>query len=131
MIMEEVHILSTDKTPEVLLDPAGTIRIKGRGLSVMKTESSDQILEWIDLYVNNPAEVTYVIIRLEYLNSSSTSTLFSILKKISQVILRSKKLIIKWYYEEGDDDILERGEYIAAALNIPFEYHLTHKSPET
>jgi hypothetical protein len=130
MIMEEVHILSSDKTPEVLLDPEGTIRIKGRGLSVMKTEFSNQILEWIDMYLNNPAEVTYVIIRLEYLNSSSTSILFSILKKITKVILRSKKIIIHWYYEEDDEDILERGEYIAAALNIPFEYLLTNKSPE-
>ena len=80
------------------------------------------------MYVNNPAEVTYVIIRLEYLNSSSTSTLYSILKKIAQVILQSKKLTVMWYYEEDDEDILERGEYIAEALNIPFEYLLTHKS---
>ena len=45
MIMEEVHILASDKTPEILLDPEGTIRIKGRGLSAMRTEPSDRILE--------------------------------------------------------------------------------------
>lgn len=128
MIMEEVHILASDKTPEIFLDPEGTIRIKGRGISAMSSEPTDRILKWIDLYVSNPAEVTNVIIRLEYLNSSSTTTIYSILKKIAQVILQSKKLIVMWYYEEDDEDILERGEYIAEALNIPFEYLLTHKS---
>ena len=33
-----------------------------------------------------------------------------------------KKYIINWYYEEGDEDILEKGEYISSVLNIPFNY---------
>lgn len=79
-------------------------------------------MSWIDQYLKNPQEVTYVIITFEYLNSHNTTTLFSILRRISLVLLQSKKLIIKWYYEEDDEDILERGEYIASALNIPIEF---------
>ena len=37
-------------------------------------------------------------------------------------MLQMKKFVIKWYYEEDDDDILERGEYIASAINIPIEF---------
>jgi hypothetical protein len=130
MVIAEIHILASEKTPEIFLDPEGTIRIKGRGMSAMKSEQTDRIMKWIDQYVSNPADVTNVIIRLEYLNSTSTSIIYSILKKIAQVILRSKKLMVMWYYDEDDEDILERGEYIAEALNIPFEYLLTHKSQE-
>lgn len=130
MIIGEVHILPSEKTPEIFLNPEGTIRIKGRGLSINKNHINDQILEWIDMYLCNPAEITYVSISFEYLNSHSTTTLFSILKKITQVILKSKKLKIIWYYEEDDEDILERGEYIASALNIPIEFLMTQKSPE-
>lgn len=126
MVIGEVHILPSDKTPEVFLDPEGTIRIKGRGLSVNSTHFIDQIIDWIDLYLHNPAEITYVSITFEYLNSHSTTTLFSILKKTTQVLLKSKKLKIIWYYEEDDEDILERGEYIAAALNIDIEFLMTH-----
>ena len=130
MIIDNVHILPSDKTPEVFLNPEGTITIKGRGLTVNKNEVPDQILSWIDLYLKNPADVTYVIIAFEYLNSYSTATLFSILRRISHVILQSKKLTIKWYYEEDDEDILERGEYIASALKIPFEFLITHKESD-
>lgn len=130
MIIDEVHILPSEKTPEVFLNPEGIITIRGRGLTLNKNEAPDQILSWIDAYLKNPADITYIVIAFEYLNSYSTATLFTILRKISNVILRSKKIIIKWYYEEDDDDILERGEYIEAALNIPFEFIIAHKEAE-
>jgi hypothetical protein len=130
VIMKEVHILPSEKTPEIYLNPEGTIRIEGRGLSVNRTHITDQILEWIDLYLENPADVTYVSITFEYLNSHSTSTLFTMLKKITQVLLQSKKLVVKWFYEEDDEDILERGEYIASTLNIPIEFLVSHKSSD-
>jgi hypothetical protein len=31
-------------------------------------------------------------------------------------------LKIKWLYEEGDDDILERGEYYASILDLKIEF---------
>jgi hypothetical protein len=34
----------------------------------------------------------------------------------------NKKYSINWYYEEGDEDILEKGEDISSALNIPFNF---------
>jgi len=125
---DEVHIMPSDKTPEVFLDPEGIIKISGRGLSVHRTEVTDQILGWVEMYLKNPAEITYVLISFEYLNSLSTTMIFSIIKKITQVQLKSKKLVIKWYYEEDDEDILERGEYLSAALNFPIEFLITHRS---
>ena len=122
----KINILATGNTPEFLLDPEGIIKIKGRGLFGNNTGFTDQIMNWIEEYLNNPAETTYVIIAFEYLNSFSTTILVSILRKLSQVILQSKKLIIQWYYEEGDDDILERGEYITENFNIPIEFIMTN-----
>jgi len=122
MVLEEVHILPTDRTPEVFLDPQGVIKFQGRGLAVNKTDVPRQILNWINLYLNRPQEITYVILAFEYLNSFSTTMLVTILKKIIQVTLRSKKYIIRWYYEHDDNDILERGEYISSVLNIPIEF---------
>lgn len=79
-------------------------------------------MNWIENYILNPAETTYVIISFEYLNSSSTAILVSMIRKISAVMLKMKKVVIRWYYEEDDDDILERGEYISSAFNIPIEF---------
>ena len=120
--MDKIHILPTKNTPEFLLDPEGTIKIKGRGLFGTNTEVSEQIINCIDSYISNPAETTYVIIKFEYLNSFSTTILVSILRKLMKVILKSKKLVIQWYYEEDDEDILERGEYISESFNIPIKF---------
>ena len=71
------------------------IKIRGRGLFQNKTEVIEQIMNWIDEYLRNPTEITYVIISFEYLNSFSTTILVSILRKLSQVILQSGKLVIQ------------------------------------
>ncbi len=131
MVTDEVHILPSDKTPEVILNPEGTIRIQGRGLSVHRSEVNDMIIGWIDSYLKEPAEITYVHIAFEYLNSYSTKTLYEMLKRLTQLLIQSRKLIIRWYYEEDDEDILERGEYISSALNIPIEFVVSHKNPGT
>jgi hypothetical protein len=126
MVTGKIHILPTNNTPEFLFNPEGTIKIKGRGMFGAMAEVSGQIMNWIDEYLSNPAEITYIIIAFEYLNSFSTIILVSILKKLSQGILQPKKLIIQWYYEEDDEDILERGEYITESYNIPIEFIMTN-----
>jgi hypothetical protein len=126
MQINKLHILPTDNTPEIILDPDGTIKIKGRGMVLNNIGVSGQIMDWLDSYIGNPAEITNVSIAFEYLNSYCTNRLTLILDKISQVVLHNKKYLITWYYEEDDDDILDRGEYIAAALNIPIEFVMTY-----
>jgi hypothetical protein len=126
MIIEEVHILPTDNTPEILLNPEGIIKIKGRALTVNTTEVPEQIMNWLDAYLINPAETTDIIVAFEYLNSFSTTILVSVLTKISQVIQHKKKFVIHWYYEEEDDDILERCEYISETYDIPIEFIMTN-----
>jgi len=59
MILNEVHILPTDNSPEVILKPNGTVKIKGRGMVVNKTRIPEQINDWLDAYLLNPAETTY------------------------------------------------------------------------
>lgn len=125
MNIEVVHILPTNKTPEVLLNPDGIIKIKGRAIDESRTKFSDQIMVWIDAYLLNPAKSTEVIIALEYLNSYNSIILASVLKKLSQVNQQSKRLVIKWYIEGDDDDLLERGKYISSTFNIPIEFIMT------
>jgi hypothetical protein len=36
--------------------------------------------------------------------------------------LKNKKLMINWYYEEGDEDIPEKVENISLHLDMPFNF---------
>jgi hypothetical protein len=123
--INEVHILSTSSTPEVLLNPMGIIKIKGRAIDETRANIPEQVKDWIDAYLLNPAELTEVTVALEFLNSFNTLLLTSTLKRISQVIQHGKKIVIHWYYEEDDIDILERGEYISSTINVPIEFIIT------
>jgi hypothetical protein len=120
--MLQKKILSTKNTPEISLSPDGIIKIQGRSMNGNITEFSKQIEDWVDEYICDPADLTCVDIYLEYFNRINLKIYISMLVKIASVILKNKKYIINWYYEEGDEDILEKGEYISSVLDIPFTY---------
>jgi len=122
MSIAAVHILPTNKTPEVFLNPDGNVKIIGRAIDESRTKFSEQILTWIDDYLMKPAVSTEVIIALEYMNSFNSIIMAYILKKLYQLNEQSKKISIKWYVEDDDDDLFERGEYISTTFNIPIEF---------
>jgi hypothetical protein len=128
MLIKGETILPTKNTPEVVLNPEGIIIIRGRLMNENVAEFYKQIEYWIDVYICNPADFTCVDICLEYLNRVNSMILISILKKISDIKLKDKKFVINWYYEEGDEDILEQGEYISSVLNVPFNFIMISES---
>ena len=59
---------------------------------------------------------------LEIINSDSSKLLVTILQKVTYVTLKHKKVIFNWFYESGEEDILEIGEYMAEGLDVPFNF---------
>jgi hypothetical protein len=57
---------------------------------------------------------------LEYLDGVDLNLYISLLQGIESVRQKSKKCIINWYYEDGDEDIFEKEEYISLAVYIPY-----------
>jgi hypothetical protein len=120
--MAELRIAPTKNTPEIILNPEGIIKIKGRSIHENVTDFFAPVEDWISDYILSPAEVTYVDLNLEYFNSASAKVLIHLLQKITYVSLKHKKFIFNWYYEDGDEDIFERGEYFASVLDVPFNF---------
>lgn len=120
--MQELQIPSTKNSPEIKLSPDGFIKVKGRSIHENMFDFFKPVEEWVNEYIKNPAEVTCIDVDLEYCNSASSRLLISLFQKISHVKAKNRKFIVNWYYEEGDEDILERGEYFSSILNIPFNY---------
>ncbi len=120
--MEELRISPTKNTPEIILNPQGIIRIRGRSIHENVTDFFAPVEEWVTGYIVNPAEVTCVDMSLDYFNSASAKVFIHLLQKITYVALKHKKFIFNWYYEDGDEDILERGEYFASVLDVPVNF---------
>jgi len=120
--METISLEGTKKTPMVLLDPSGKLRLGGRSIPEDASKFFDKILNWILEYVNAPQDSTVIDIELEYFNSGSAKFVMQILRELSELIHNGKELKVNWYYEEGDDDILERGEYYASILDLEINF---------
>jgi len=120
--MKELRISATKNSPEIILNPEGTIKVIGRSIHENVIDFFKPVEEWVSEYIKNPADITSVDINLEYFNSASAKVFIHLLQKITYVQLKHKKFIFNWYYEEGDEDILERGEYFASILDVPFNF---------
>ena len=120
--MEEFKLSQSKNTPEILLNPEGNILIRGRSIHENVSEFFAPVEDWITQYIINPAEITCVDMNLEYCNSASAKVFIHLLEKIKHVSLKNKKFVVNWYYEVGDEDILERGEYFSSILDIPFNF---------
>ena len=120
--MKELKIAPTKTSPEIILSPDGLVKIKGRSIHENVAEFYSPVEKWLIEYIKTPADVTCVDMNLEYFNSASAKVFIHLLEKIKHVSLKDKKYVVNWYYEAGDEDILERGEYFSSILDIPFSF---------
>jgi hypothetical protein len=117
-------ISPTKNTPEVILDPKGNIKLTGRLIPENAEDFFKPIEEWINDYFKNPADVTTAEISLEYINSVGSKYLLDLIRKITHINLQknTSKFIVNWYYNDKDEDMLEKGTFFSSFLNIPFNY---------
>ncbi len=120
--MDNLIIKATSKTPEVEFYFNGKIKIKGRSIPEDATIFFDLLQSWIFQYCLNPHNETIVEVELEYMNSASAKSLLQLLSELTELSQQGKNLIINWYFESGDDDMIERGEYFENILKFKFNY---------
>ena len=120
--MKELRIAPSKNSPEIILNPNGMIKILGRSIHENVAEFFTAVEDWVAEYIEVPADVTCVDMNLEYFNSASAKVFIHLLEMIKHVSLKNKKFIFNWYYEDGDEDIFERGEYFASVLDVPFNF---------
>lgn len=116
--MERLEFQPSAKTPYILLDPSGKIQFRGRSIPENVASCYEHILTWMEGYFITPAPETTVDIEMEYLNSGTSKYILKILKIVKDIESKGLKIKVNWFFEEGDDDIMERGEYYAAILDI-------------
>ena len=124
MIINQQLISPPKNTPEVILDPKGIIKLKGRLIPENAENFFNPIGEWINDYFKNPPDNITVEICIEYINSAGTMYLLDIIHKITYIHLQknTKKFIINWYYKDEDEDMLEKGRFFSSDLKVPFNF---------
>ena len=120
--MDSMTIEGTPKTPTINFHvEKGFLEIKGRSIPENSIEFYKPLVEWLEKYAGKPKTQTQVNIQLEYFNTSSSKCILDVFKKLEAIHKNGSEIIINWYYEEDDEDMLEAGEDYQAIINVPFK----------
>jgi hypothetical protein len=63
-------------------------------------------------------------LNFKYFNSTSLKYILDFCCKLSNLKSEGKDVVIKWYYDKYDTDMLESGKELSRLANIHFEYIL-------
>lgn len=120
--MEALKIQATDETPSVVLDPANNIfEFSGKSLPEDVTLFYGPVLDWLDKYGSSPRPKTTFDFKLVYFNTASSKLILDILFKLESIHESGTEILVRWHYEEEDEDMKEAGEEYGELVSIPFE----------
>jgi hypothetical protein len=120
--MDSIKIDGTPKTPTISFDgESGELVIKGRSIPENSIDFYKPLIDWLDRYIGNAGEEVVLKMELEYFNTSSSKCILDIFKKLEAIKNNGKRVVVKWHYEEDDEDMLEAGEDYDAIIDIDFE----------
>jgi hypothetical protein len=121
--MEPLIINKTEDTPQVELDiNKGTFVITGRSLPENAIEFYKPVFTWVEESMQSVSGKNIAVeIRLEYFNTASSKQIAKLFLQLENFIEKNN-IIIKWYYEKEDNDMLVSGNQYAKFLNLKFEF---------
>ena len=129
--MHSLIIPGTDYTPKItFIVETGNLEISGISRPEDVAGFYEEPLKWLGgfeefvLKSENKYEVQdlRLSIRMSYFNSSSSKYIIQMLRHIKNLIDQGIDIGIDWYYEEGDEKMMEDGEDLAEAVELEFNY---------
>jgi hypothetical protein len=120
--MENLHLDPTQNTPLINCDSkTNSITIEGESRPENVRAFYANLFEWLDNFekliyyavsLSSNEKKIELNFKLEYFNSSSLKVFMEIIDKLQKIEKGSDKikLVINWYYEEDDEDILDSGK---------------------
>jgi hypothetical protein len=120
--MEDIYLKKTFNSPEVeFVASSGELNIEGRSIPEDPGEFFERLIDWLNDYFLDPKEETVMNIKLEYINSGSSKYMLELLRILKENHIKGRNVLVKWFFEEGDESIEELGQHYEQTMQIPFE----------
>lgn len=120
--MNSIFLEETGKTPKVNFDyENGKIELTGRSIPENPIAFYKPLLIWLEQYAQNPKQLTEGNFQLEYFNTTSSKCILDVFKRLEKIHKGGTEVVINWYYERGDEVILETGEDYQSIVDVPFK----------
>ena len=123
--MDNIFIEGTDRTPEVDLNfEQGVLTISGRSITENPISFYKKNEDHISTYSKNPKPKTTFKVVMEYFNTSTSKCLVDIFKLLENLQSSNNQVLIEWFYEQDDEEIMDSGEDYKDIVDMPFEIKL-------
>lgn len=120
--MENIRLEGTGRTPYINFDAEkGHLEISGRSIPENSFSFYKPLFDWIDDYIINPKQETFISFNLEYFNTSSSKCILDLLRKLEKLNEDGYKAVVKWFFDEGDEDMEESGNDFKSLINLDIE----------
>jgi len=119
--MDNISIEPTKKSLEVECKP-GYFKLAGNSILSDPRKFFKSIVEWVEDYVKNPEELTTIDLKLEYVDTASVQSVFDLMRMFKPLQENSKEVVVNFYFEFDDPELLELGEIMEGRLGIKFNF---------
>jgi hypothetical protein len=119
--MEKLLINKTSKSPFISLEN-GSFQFSGRSIPEDAKRIFKPVIDWLKEYKPLDSNLTTINFCFDYLDTSSSKCVFDILKVLDDIYAGGHQMVINWYYDEGDDDMLDLGIHLKSFVKAPFNF---------
>ncbi|MEE4197582.1 MAG: DUF1987 domain-containing protein [Bacteroidales bacterium] len=123
--MENITLKSSPDTPyfpEVYFDAdAGTCEISGESYMEETYKFYLPLITWIKQYIKNKNQKLELVIKLIYLNTSSTKCILDMLEVMKEYEDQGGDVKVIWYYDTNDPDMVDEVEDFEVESGIKIE----------
>ena len=124
--MAALRIDPADDTPLVVLDKGNKqFELSGKSMPEDVIEFYQPVLNWLNEYKTDPADLTSFNFKLIYFNTASSKLILDVLLILEEIKDAGHKVVVRWHSPENDEDMQEAGQEYAEMVELDFE-HLTY-----
>jgi hypothetical protein len=126
--MKKLVIEATMNSPRVELDHEKNLfEFSGESRPENVRNFYLPVLDWLEEFstdLSKRQEKSQLIFdfNLEYFNSTSAKYILDIFKSLYGIHEKGNEVLIRWHYEEDDEDMYEVGTEMSRMSRLPFEY---------
>jgi len=119
--MKDLIINSTKDSLEVICKD-GQLSMEGNSILANAQKFFQPVMDWVDEYIQSPPDNTEITLKFNYVDTASVQAVFDVLKKFREISNFEERVVVNWYFEFDDPELLEVGEIMEGRLKIKFNY---------
>lgn len=119
--MDNLEIAGTKFSLQIFCNAeTGRCDMEGSSYPENAFEFFKPVQQWMAQYIADIRKPIQLELKLEYLNTSSSKCILDLFKTLEDYVKAGGDVMVNWYYERDDEDMMETGEEFLEDLELPF-----------